>query len=287
MIITDLEQAREALATYLTPEHPLVVLTGAGISTDSGIPAYRDHTGAWQNPPPVQHQDFMKSHAMRQRYWARSLHGWPVLYHAEPNQSHEVLAHLQNEGLLGGIITQNVDGLHQRAGSKEVIDLHGDANTMRCMNCEQRSPRLAMHERCLAMNPDYVAMNPEVGPDGDAQLEGDFSDFDVPSCELCGGILKPDVVYFGDNVPKPRVEQAQQWVEQSGGLLVIGSSLTVFSGFRFARQIHTLNKPLILLNLGTTRADEIATLKLQTPISDTLVGLHRIQTELKHRHGVL
>ena len=273
MVITELQHARNTLATYFTPEQPLVVLTGAGISTDSGIPAYRDHNGAWQNPPPVQHQDFMKSHAVRQRYWARSLHGWPVLYHAKPNQSHKALAQLQYSGALGPIITQNVDGLHYRAGSNAVIDLHGDANTMRCMSCEQRSPRLAMHERCLALNPHYAAKTPEIGPDGDAHLEGNFDDFKVPNCESCGGILKPDVVYFGDNVPRPRVEQAMQWVEQSGGLLVIGSSLTVFSGFRFARLANSLNKPLILLNLGVTRADNLATIKLQTPIAETLAGL--------------
>ncbi|RUO76341.1 NAD-dependent protein deacetylase [Pseudidiomarina taiwanensis] len=264
------EQAAQILAKLLTASTPITVLTGAGISTDSGIPAYRDHNGVWQNPPPVQHQQFMQSHKTRQRYWARSLHGWPRLYHAKPNLSHQVLAQLQQRGLIGTIITQNVDQLHQRAGAIDVIDLHGDANTMRCMSCDTLSPRLEMHQQCLALNPHYAALNPEVGPDGDARLEGDFSDFEVPSCQHCDGILKPDVVYFGDNVPRARVERAQTLIAESAGLLVIGSSLTVFSGFRFARQAYQLNKPLILLNLGVTRADDIATHKLSVDIKETL-----------------
>lgn len=275
MQITDSQQAAEALCSALR-QGPWCVLTGAGISTDSGIPAYRDEEGQWKSPPPMQHQEFMVSHSARQRYWARSLHGWPQLYHAKPNRAHQILAQLQQQQRISTIITQNVDGLHQRAGSTEVIDLHGDANTMRCMQCSELSPRLEMHQRCLAANPHYQAMTPVVGPDGDAFLEGDFSDFDVPACLHCGGILKPDVVYFGDNVPRPRVEQAMQSVEQSAGLLVVGSSLMVFSGFRFARQTHQLGRPLTLLNLGKTRADNLASYRLQTPIIETLDCVARL-----------
>lgn len=270
MYIENVAQASTALHELLSSNGPLTVLTGAGISTDSGIPAYRDDKGAWESAPPMQHREYMSSNQARQRYWARSLHGWPKLYYAKPNAAHQLLAQWQSQGLIGTIITQNVDGLHQRAGSTEVIDLHGDANSMICMDCGQRSPRLDMHQRCLALNPSYAQLSPEIGPDGDAFLEGDFGDFHVPDCLHCGGVLKPFVVYFGDNVPRPRVEQAQQALHSSGGLLVIGSSLMVFSGFRFARQAHQTAKPLALLNLGTTRADDIASLKLHTKIVPTL-----------------
>ncbi|MCC5880739.1 MAG: NAD-dependent protein deacetylase [Idiomarina sp.] len=270
MHINDVAQASAALHELLSSEGPLTVLTGAGISTDSGIPAYRDHKGAWKSAPPMQHREYMASNQARQRYWARSLHGWPRLYYAKPNAAHQLLTQWQAQGLIGTIITQNVDGLHQRAGSNDVINLHGDANSMICMDCGQRSPRLDMHERCLTLNPSYASLSPQVGPDGDAFLEGDFSDFHVPSCLHCSGVLKPYVVYFGDNVPRPRVERAQQALENSGGLLVIGSSLMVFSGFRFARQAQQAAKPLALLNFGTTRADSIASLKLVAAIIPTL-----------------
>lgn len=270
MHINQVAQASSALQELLSNYGPVTVLTGAGISTDSGIPAYRDTKGAWKSAPPMQHREYMSSNQARQRYWARSLHGWPKLYYAKPNAAHQTLAQWQAEGLIGTIITQNVDGLHQRAGSTNVIDLHGDANSMICMDCGQHSPRLDMHERCLALNPHYASLSPQVGPDGDAFLEGNFDDFHVPDCLHCGGVLKPYVVYFGDNVPRPRVEQAQQALQDSGGLLVIGSSLMVFSGFRFARQAHQAGQPLTLLNLGTTRADAIASLKLDTKIIPTL-----------------
>ncbi|RUO33192.1 NAD-dependent protein deacetylase [Aliidiomarina soli] len=270
MHINTIAEAADELFNLLRHQAPLTVLTGAGISTDSGIPDYRDSQGAWKKAPPMQHQEFMSSTTARQRYWARSLHGWPTLYRAKPNSAHTALATWQQQGLIGTIITQNVDGLHQRAGGSQVIDLHGDANAMLCMECGQRSPRLHMHERCLALNTHYAEMTPEVGADGDSHLEGDFSDFLVPDCMACGGILKPDVVYFGDNVPRARVEQAQQALANSRGLLVIGSSLMVFSGFRFARQAHQAQQPLALLNIGKTRADDIADLRLQVHIEPTL-----------------
>ncbi|MCC5856020.1 MAG: NAD-dependent protein deacetylase [Idiomarina sp.] len=274
MVIEDTLQASERLVQTLRQHGPMTVLTGAGISTDSGIPAYRDDTGAWKSSPPMQHQEFMRSAAARQRYWARSLHGWPRLFYAKPNIAHQTLANWQHQGLIGTIITQNVDGLHQRAGSGNVIDLHGDANMMVCMQCGDKTPRLEMHQRCLALNPNYSDHTPppnsDTRPDGDAALEGDFSDFEVPACTRCGGILKPDVVYFGDNVPRERVESAQAALRNSDGLIVIGSSLIVFSGYRFARQAHQAGQPLILLNLGTTRADDLATLRLRTPIAQTL-----------------
>lgn len=273
MQISDVTEAASALHQFIQQQQPLTVLTGAGLSTASGIPDYRDAKGQWKRNPPMQHQEFMRDGELRKRYWGRSMHGWPVLYHAQPNAAHHALAELQHQGLLGTIITQNVDGLHQRAGSRDVIDLHGYANDMICMSCQARSPRLAMHERCIDLNPHFAALQAGSAPDGDADLETDFSDFRVPDCTACGGILKPDVVYFGDNVPRERVERAQAALRNSGGLLVIGSSLMVFSGFRFARQAAADSQPIALLTLGTTRADSLAQLRLNTDISETLSSL--------------
>lgn len=272
MQISDVTEAASALQQFIQRHQPLTVLTGAGLSTASGIPDYRDANGQWKRNPPMQHQEFMRDLALRKRYWGRSMHGWPVLYHAQPNAAHHALAKLQQQGLLGTIITQNVDGLHQRAGSRDVIDLHGYANDMICMSCHARSPRLEMHERCFDLNPQFAALQAGTAPDGDADLETDFSDFQIPDCRNCGGILKPDVVYFGDNVPRDRVERAQTILHNSGGLLVVGSSLMVFSGFRFARQAAAEGQPIALLTLGTTRADALAELRLNTDISDTLTS---------------
>lgn len=270
MTIIDPTEAREALITFLRDNAPVTVITGAGISTDSGIPDYRDNKGEWKRTPPVQHQDYMRSEAVRKRYWARSLFGWPVLYHSKPNSAHYAIAELQQQGLIGCVITQNVDGLHQKAGATNVINLHGYANDMVCMSCREITPRLEMHERSLKLNPDFAALEATAAPDGDADLEADFEQFEVADCRNCGGILKPDVVYFGDNVPRPRVEEAQKALEESNALLAIGTSLMVFSGYRFARQAHQNNQPVALLTLGKTRADDLATLKLNCSIKDVL-----------------
>ncbi|MDV6314834.1 NAD-dependent protein deacetylase [Idiomarina sp. HP20-50] len=275
MTITDSTEARSALIHFLQENAPVTVITGAGISTDSGIPDYRDSKGEWKRTPPVQHQDYMRSEAVRKRYWARSLFGWPVLYHAQPNSAHYAIAELQKQGLVSSIITQNVDGLHQKAGATNVINLHGYANNMVCMGCRQISPRLDMHERCLTMNPEFAALEAAAAPDGDADLEADFERFKIADCLNCGGILKPDVVYFGDNVPRPRVEEAQKALQESNALLAIGTSLMVFSGYRFARQAYQNNQPVALLTLGRTRADDLATLKLSCAIKDVLVSAIR------------
>ncbi len=277
MIFDQAHDAAKALQNFLLTHGPVTLLTGAGLSTDSGIPDYRDATGKWKRKPPMQHHEFMGDAELRKRYWGRSLHGWPTLYHAQPNAAHHKITQLQQQGLINTIITQNVDGLHQRAGSERVIDLHGYANEMICMGCGAKSARLEMHERCLADNPHFklstLAKETHVAPDGDADIEVDFSSFRVPECLRCGGILKPDVVYFGDNVPRPRVAQAQTALEQSNGLLVIGSSLMVFSGFRFARQAAAAQQPIALLTRGDTRADDLAALKLNVPITETLQAL--------------
>lgn len=262
---------REKLQHFLAQNKPLTVLTGAGLSTASGIPDYRDHNGNWKSAPPMQHRDFMTDEALRKRYWARSLHGWPVLYNAQPNPAHKALAQMQNEGLIGTIITQNVDGLHQKAGATDVINLHGYANDMICMDCGARSPRIDMHERCLALNPEFADLDATALPDGDAGIDMDFSRFKIANCLNCSGLLKPDVVYFGDTVPKERVAEARQALAESAGLLVVGSSLMVFSGYRFARQANEQGQPIGILTRGKTRADELATLKIDANISDVLV----------------
>ncbi|MCH2456045.1 MAG: NAD-dependent protein deacetylase [Idiomarina sp.] len=266
-----MSENRKTLQHFLEQNKPVTVLTGAGLSTASGIPDYRDSNGNWKSAPPMQHRDFMTNELLRKRYWARALHGWPVLYNAQPNASHLALAKMQKEGLIGTIITQNVDGLHQRAGATDVINLHGYANDMICMGCGAQSPRLEMHERCLALNPEFAEMDASALPDGDADIETDFSAFQIADCLNCGGILKPDVVYFGDTVPKTRVAEAKQALAESEGLLVIGSSLMVFSGYRFARQAAKNNQPIAILTRGKTRADDLATFKIDEDIESVLV----------------
>ncbi|MCH8552543.1 MAG: NAD-dependent protein deacetylase [Natronospirillum sp.] len=268
--VIDPVEAAEALLSFLQQHGPLTLLTGAGISTDSGIPDYRDGAGAWKRKQPVQHLDFMQDPATRQRYWARSLVGWPVMQQAQPNAAHEALTRLQQAGLIGTVITQNVDRLHQRAGTRNVIDLHGRADEVLCMSCGYRCPRVDVHDRCSELNPDFRDFTAATAPDGDADLEADFTRFRVADCPQCAGVLKPDVVYFGDNVPRERVNQARQALENSAGLLVIGSSLMVFSGFRFCRYAEQAGLPIALLNRGRTRADDMATLKLDCAIGPVL-----------------
>lgn len=247
-----------------------LVLTGAGMSTGSGIPDYRDQNGNWKRKQPVQHQDFMRSHAVRQRYWARSLLGWPVMQTAQPNDAHYRLAELEHMGFIKQLVTQNVDRLHQKAGSHATIDLHGRADEVICMQCGARELRAVTHARCAAANPAFADLNAHAAPDGDADLEADFEKFEVPECPTCGGILKPDVVFFGDNVPRERVDSIFSALKASSALMVIGSSLMVYSGFRFAREAHLQHKPLLILTQGKTRADELATHKVEAEIIDTL-----------------
>jgi NAD-dependent SIR2 family protein deacetylase len=268
--VLDAADAARQLAGFIERYPRLFILTGAGISTSSGIPDYRDDKGGWKRRPPVQHQDFMTRHTTRQRYWGRSLIGWPVMQNAAPNAAHQALVALEQFGHLSSLVTQNVDRLHQKAGSQQVVDLHGRADEVVCMSCRYRCPRNDVHDRSHAANPDFTGYTAATAPDGDADLELDFSRFDVVGCPKCGGILKPDVVFFGDNVPKDRVEQAMTALDASDGVLVIGSSLMVFSGFRFCRQAHQANKPMATLNLGATRADSLMSLTLNAAISDTL-----------------
>jgi NAD-dependent SIR2 family protein deacetylase len=263
--------APSRLADFVDRHPRLLIITGAGVSTGSGIPDYRDDKGEWKRKQPVQYQDFIRDAATRKRYWARSLVGWRWFADAHPNPAHHALARLEEYGLIHHLITQNVDGLHQRAGSRRVIDLHGRLDRMICLACGEKAPRAEFQKLLETLNPDFAELSAEVAPDGDADLEQiDFMRFEVPACAQCGGMLKPHVVFFGESVPKPRVSEALQRLEESDALLVIGSSLMVFSGFRFAREAARLGKPIAAINLGRTRADEMLDLKVAAPCHEAL-----------------
>lgn len=244
-------------------QHPiLTVLVGAGCSTGSGIPEYRDDAGNWIHAKPVQYQDFVQQAQTRQRYWARSLIGWSRIAAAHPNAAHFALAQLENAGYVEQLITQNVDNLHHRAGSRNVINLHGVLENVCCLNCEAIVNRRKHQERLQKSNPDWEAELSAIAPDGDANLSRcDFDSFVVPDCLTCGGTLKPDVVFFGESVPAPRVQAATDSLSRSDALLIVGSSLMVFSGYRFARMAREAGKPIAIVNRGITRADDIASLK--------------------------
>ena len=249
----------------------LAVLTGAGCSTASGIPDYRDANGEWKRTPPMRFQDFTASHAARQRYWARSLIGWQQFSSVEPNAAHFALAALEEAGRLCGLITQNVDGLHQRAGSRSVIDLHGRIDLVACLQCQTRISRIDFQRQLGRLNPGWSALRATPAPDGDALLENaDFAAFQIPHCEQCSGILKPDVVFFGEAVPQQRVSDAFQCIADSDLLLVAGSSLMVYSGYRFVRAARERGIAVLIVNLGRTRADAEADLKISADCAEVL-----------------
>lgn len=241
----------------------VTVLSGAGCSTSSGIPEYRDDAGNWKHRKPVQLAEFLASAAVRQRYWARSFAGWNRVANAKPNHAHLALAELERLQRIDCLITQNVDNLHRLAGSRNVIDLHGVLHRVRCLDCGAAIPRGQVQQQLAALNPDWTATVAGFAPDGDARIDTrDFRDFRIPVCESCSGTLKPDVVFFGEGVPGQRVESATLSVHRSDALLIVGSSLMVLSGLRFARMANALNKPVVIINRGTTRADDLATSKL-------------------------
>ncbi|TBR39333.1 MULTISPECIES: NAD-dependent protein deacetylase [Dyella] len=267
----DLERDAAQLADFIGRYPRLFVLTGAGVSTDSGIPDYRDLEGDWKRPQPVTYQAFMGELRTRQRYWARSMVGWPRFSQAQPNAAHRALARLEAAGHVSLLLTQNVDRLHQRAGSQHVVDLHGRLDVVRCMANEHRLPRTDFQRMLEERNPSWVALEAVEAPDGDADLEGhDFSTFDIPACPSCGGILKPDVVFFGEGVPRERVEAAMAGLDASDAVLVIGSSLMVFSGFRFVNAAAKAGKPIAAVNRGKTRADALIGLKIEEPVGALL-----------------
>ncbi|MEE4378943.1 MAG: NAD-dependent protein deacetylase [Candidatus Competibacteraceae bacterium] len=262
------------LVEFVERHRRLFVLTGAGCSTASGIPDYRDTDGQWKHKKPVQFQDFVKSEPMRQRYWARSLLGWKHFSNARPNDAHNALKRLENAGFVYQLVTQNVDGLHQQAGSRRVLDLHGRLDWVECLSCHTRGSRHVFQQRLEALNPDFLQHSAASAPDGDAVLESvDFSRFQIPACPCCGGVLKPGVVFFGETVPRPRVERAYARLAEANALLVVGSSLMVYSGFRFCRAAYEQSKPQAAVNLGRTRADELFAHKISAPCGDTLTAL--------------
>lgn len=261
-----IDYAREKLAGK-----SVVALTGAGISTDSGIPDYRGQGRVARHP--MTFDTFMGSQSAQVRYWARSYVGWSRIADAKPNGGHFALAAAERLGQLQHIITQNVDALHQAAGTRNVIDLHGRLDTVRCMKCGAPMTRVRMDELLQELNPEIEKdANHEFTPDGDAELEA-AADFRIPACPICAGVLKPDVVFFGESVPQSRVENAMARLDEAEALLVAGTSLTVNSGLRFARRAARAGKPIVIVNIGETKADELATAKIEANTSLVLERL--------------
>lgn len=262
------------LEDFVAAHGRLFVLTGAGCSTGSGIPDYRDEQGAWKRTPPVTYQAFVGDTATRQRYWARSLLGWPRIAEARPNAAHRALAALEAQGQCDMLLTQNVDGLHQAAGNRSVIDLHGRLGDVVCLGCGVRSSRADLQLRLVDANPDWVGLAAGAAPDGDADLDGrDFSGFRIPACGACGGMLKPDVVFFGENVPRERVQAAMAHLQRADAMLVVGSSLMVYSGLRFVHAAMRAGTPVAAVNLGRTRADDLLQFRVAAPCGDALAFL--------------
>jgi NAD-dependent SIR2 family protein deacetylase len=261
----------EALEQFLNKHRRLAVLSGAGCSTDSGIPDYRDAEGNWKHSKPVQYRDFVSDAGTRRRYWARSYAGWRRISEARPNSAHRALAALENSGRVTLLITQNVDNLHRLAGSRNVVDLHGVLHKVRCLACDVTSGRDRLQQRLSVLNPGWRAEVSGFAPDGDARLASTQTDsFQVADCDHCGGLLKPDVVFFGENVPADRVQRARDRLAGSDALLVLGSSLMVWSGFRFARFAAESGQPVAIINRGKTRADGLADCKVDAGCAETL-----------------
>ncbi len=252
----------------------VLILSGAGLSTESGIPDYRGPTGLARRATPMTYQTFTSSAAARQRYWARSHVGWRHIASAAPNRGHHAVAELGRRGLLAGIITQNVDGLHQAAGAGRVTELHGSLHRVICLDCGQRTSRTDLDRRLGAANPGWALGSALVNPDGDAVLDDSAAEaFQVADCAACHGVLKPDVVFFGENVPPARARACYTLVEQARALVVLGSSLSVMSGLRYVRHAAGLRLPIVIVNQGATRGDHYAAATLDAPLGDTLTEL--------------
>jgi NAD-dependent SIR2 family protein deacetylase len=255
-------------------KHPrLFLLSGAGISTESGIPSYRDAEGRWQRSTPVLLQEFLRSDSARRRYWLRSMRGWPTVAGARANRAHAALALLEAAGRVEQLVTQNVDGLHQRAGSVSVIELHGNLHRVVCLGCGSGHSRATIQDILEAQNPELRAEG-ATAPDGDADIESEgFAAFRVPQCPACGGMLKPDVVFFGEGVPKDRVAAATAALARADAMLVLGSSLMVYSGYRFCEWASQAGRPIAAVNLGQTRADHLLALKVEMRCAEALASL--------------
>lgn len=263
---TDLEPVADALAAG-----GVLVLSGAGISTESGIPDYRGEGGSLSRHTPMTYQDFTGDAQARRRYWARSHLGWRTFGRARPNAGHRAVAAFGRRGLLSGVITQNVDGLHQAAGSEGVVELHGNLARVVCLSCGASSPRGELARRLEEANEGFEPVAAAINPDGDADLTDEqVGEFAVVPCTICGGVLKPDVVFFGEAVPQPRVEHCRELVAEAASLLVLGSSLTVMSGLRFVRQAAQAGKPVLIVNRDATRGDRYALTRVALPLGAAL-----------------
>ncbi|MGW0481026.1 NAD-dependent protein deacetylase [Nonomuraea sp. NPDC003214] len=266
------ESAKRSLAE-LVGGGGVVVLSGAGLSTESGIPDYRGPTGRARKADPMTYQQFVGSEAARRRYWARSHVGWRQIEAARPNDGHRAVAELERRGLVAGVVTQNVDGLHQAAGARRVIELHGGLDRVVCLSCRERTPRLDLDARLRAANPGWDAEG-RINPDGDAELTAEQEQsFRLVPCLTCGGVLKPDVIFFGENVPRVRVDECSALVAAARALLVLGSSLKVRSGLRFVTKAAELGIPIAIVNQGPTGGDADALLTLDAPLGPTLTDL--------------
>ncbi len=255
----------DSMLARLRAHAPWYVLTGAGVSVDSGIPAYRDEQGTWQHSAPITYAEFTQEVSVRQRYWLRSSFGFKRVARALPNEAHLALAALERAGLVAALVTQNVDGLHNVAGSRHAIELHGSIHHVICLGCGQRSPRSSLQRRLEQQNPWLTTLTElSAAPDGDANVcaPADKS-LELVNCERCGGLLKPDVVFFGEGVPKARVKHCYELLNAARSVLVIGSSLAVFSGYRFVKRGASLGLPVLVVNRGTTRADGFAAAKYE------------------------
>jgi NAD-dependent SIR2 family protein deacetylase len=274
------EDKAGALAGFLARHPNTLVLTGAGLSTASGIPDYRDRDGVRRGTLPVQGPEFRKSPLVQRRYWARSMVGYPTLAQAAPNPGHRALAGLESSRRIGSVLTQNVDGLHQQAGSHAVLELHGNIHSVVCLECRAQVPRALVQMQLVEANPHMASAAAAPLPDGDAGIEPEALEaFTLPACLHCGGALMPDVVFFGDNVPPARSAAAHDQMARADALLVIGSSLMVYSGFRFCRMATEQGKPIAAVNLGVTRADHLLSLKIEESSEHILP---RVQELLNH-----
>ncbi|MEW1912064.1 NAD-dependent protein deacetylase [Kitasatospora sp. NPDC085895] len=252
----------------------VAVLSGAGLSTESGIPDYRGETGRARPRTPMTYQEFTASEDGRRRYWARSHVGWRTIAGALPNAGHRAVEELRRSGHVTGVITQNVDGLHRAAGTVDAVELHGALDRVVCLDCRRTSTRRELDRRLSELNTGFRDTGSRINPDGDVDLPDELVHaFRIAPCAACGGVLKPDVVFFGEGVPKPRVQQCYDLVDAARALLVLGSSLTVLSGLRFVRHAARTGKPVAIVNQGATRGDEFAAARVAAPLGETLAGL--------------
>ncbi len=269
----DVERGIEPLTALLAGRR-VVALAGAGLSTESGIPDYRGPETRRRARNPIRIQAFLRDAEGRRRYWARSVIGWPSFRAARPNDGHRALAAMEEAGLVRGVVTQNVDRLHHAAGSRRVVELHGALAEVRCLDCDRIEPRDALQARLLTLNPGWEAERAELAPDGDADLDAErVAGFRAAACERCDGVLKPNVVFFGENVPRPVVDEAWRLFDEGEVLLVVGSSLAVFSGFRFVREAARRGVPVAIVNLSETRGDALATVRLGARLGEVLPRL--------------